>query len=134
MKKLSALSAGLALMTTGLISCNKDDCNDNTIYNVSFFTPENQGAHTLYIDNIEKGTLNYFATAPQCGQLSNEGSQPLKLQLPAGTYFISARNGQGQVTTSANITISKTITRVAGEMGGTSVSSEESCVVIGLWE
>jgi hypothetical protein len=132
MKNLLAIPVGLLLTTVISAGCNK---KDHKLHDVSFFTRSPQRTQVLYINNVEKGTLDYFATEPQCGQqFSKDGPQPLKLQLPSGTYAISGRNAQGQITSSAEVTLSEQFKGVSGRLGGTSVTSTASCVIIGLSE
>ena len=133
MKKLSAVSVGLALITTVLSSCTKDECA-SAVFDASFYTSNPQGVYTLYIDNVEKGTLHYFATAPQCGQTFDEASSPLKLRLPSGTYALTARNPQGQIVSAGKITICKYSGGTSGGIGGINMFSTESCVTVGLFE
>ncbi len=131
MKTLSAISLSLALAATSFVGCDKAD---DTLYDVSFFTSKAQGVHTLYIDDVEKGALEYSSAAPQCGGATSDGAVPLKLQMPSGTYVIKGRDAQGKVTTFAEMTISEKTTRGSGNIGGMSISKHESCVVVGLSE
>jgi hypothetical protein len=131
MKNKSVISFGLALAAFSFFGCNK---SDDQIYEVNFFTSKANGVHTLYIDGVQKGALDYFPEPPECGQQFADGAKPLKAQLPSGTYSITGRNAQGHVTTQATVTLSESVFGTSGGTGGTYGSKNKNCVIIGLSE
>jgi|GEM_PF-3067097 len=112
--------------------CTKRD--SGKIFNANFYTTNATGRLTLYVDDIDKGMLPYFALAPQCGAEYADGIKPLNLQLKSGKYKIVGKNEAGQVISSGIIQIGSDQMSSSGSLGGQSVANSGDCLAIGLWE
>lgn len=114
-----------------LTQCHKQD---DSVFQVRFYTTHAQDPRTLYIDNADKGTLPYFAQAPQCGQAYSDGLQPLVVTLRSGHYTIVGKDAQGHTTTYGTMGISGKRMSVSGGTGGLHLESSGDCVSLGLLE
>jgi len=132
MKHRLFLVSATLFITLLFTACEKDDMNK--VFDVNFYTSNPSGKMILYIDDVAKGELSHFDTAPVCGQAFSDGANPISMQLKAGEYLISGKNDLGQIVAYGTIKITEHKLSTSGGMGGISITKNEDCVTVGLFE
>ena len=132
MKRYIVITLSFAFVALLFTQCNKRD--SGKIFNANFYTTQSTVKLTLYVDDVAKGVLPYFAQAPQCAAGYGDALKPLNLQLKSGRYRIDGKNEAGQVVSSGVIQISEDRMSTSGILGGQSLNNTGDCLAIGLWK
>lgn len=132
MKRYIVNTLSFAFVALLFTQCNKSD--SGKIFNANFYTTQSTVKLTLYVDDVAKGMLPYFAQAPECVAGYGDAIKPLNLQLKSGQYRIDGKNEAGQVITSGVIQISNDRMYTTGILGGQSLVNNGDCLAIGLWK
>jgi hypothetical protein len=132
MKNLFALILTSIFSLTLLTQCSKEDLQKE--FNTNFYTSDENGTMSLYIDDEYKGVLPYMAAAPECGADYGDGVPPLNFTLKTGSYKVTGKNEQGQVVSEHILCIRADGMGASGRMGGSRGDSKGDCLAVGLFK
>ena len=132
MKNILKIALVPVLVILLLTQCNKAD--NSKIFNANFYTTTATTKVYLYLDDVYKGELPYFATTPSCRAFDGDGYGPLSFQLPSGEYHLVGKDAQGEIVSESTIKISRNKMHVSGRLGGSGLSSNDDCLMIGVWK
>ena len=132
MKNLLALTLVSLFSMVFLTQCKKDDLDKD--FTVNFYTSEEDGKMSLFIDDEYKGELLYMAAIPECGKNYGDGAAPLSFTLKSGSYKITGKNEQGLEVSTHIIRLSASTKGASGRMGGCRMDGGEDCVAVGLFD
>jgi hypothetical protein len=133
MKNLASVTLGLLLVPILFSQCSKED-DDNALFDTRFYTSSPSGAMSLYIDDVYKGELRYFGSAPACGSTTADAMKPLSMKLRSGEYRVTGKNAQGKIVSRSVVRLSTSTKGTSGNLGGIQLQDNGECVTIGLFE
>lgn len=144
MNKLKLLALTAVAISTALLlnSCNKDKTNSNgnkKTYDSYFYTSNttNEIALTLFVNDKHIGDLPYLSSEPSCDN-TEQKSQCLNLTLIEGKNKLTAKDKKGNIISESMFTI-KTGTEGtmsfanSSKKGGGSISQDENCIIVNLY-
>ena len=132
MKNLLAVLLVSIFSLSFLTQCKKDNLSKD--FNTNFYTSDENGTMSLYIDGEYKGVLPYMAAVPECGASYGDGAPPLSFTLKTGSYKITGKNEQGQVVSEHVLRVKANGLGASGSIGGSRGDSKDDCLAVGLFK